>query len=109
MAYRVEWRSEAARELGQMFSGKDQRRIISKVEDTAAGLPHSLELKTVSRLRGARLPPGAQGAYELRIGRGYRVAFVLFAETGTLRVYLAGTHDYVNRLFLSALEGREGS
>jgi hypothetical protein len=92
-----------------MFSGKDQRRIISKVEDTAAGLPHSLELKTVSRLRGARLPPGAQGAYELRIGRGYRVAFVLFAETGTLRVYLAGTHDYVNRLFLSALEGREGS
>ena len=109
MAYRVEWHSEAARELGQMFSARDQRRVISKVEDTAAGLPQSLELKTVSRLRGAQLPPGAQGAYELRIGRGYRVAFVLFAETQTLRVYLAGTHDYANRLFLSALESREGT
>ena len=104
----MEWHPEAARELEQMFSARDQRRIISKVEYTAAGLPQSLELKTVSRLRGARLPQGAQGAYELRIGRGYRVAFMLFAETETLWVYLAGTHDYVKRLFLSALERRDG-
>ena len=107
MAHSVRWHPEAAGELKDMFTRRDQRRVIDKIESIAAGLPESLRLKVVSRLRGARLPPGAEGAYELRIGRGYRVAFVLFNDPDVLRVYLAGTHDYANRLFLTALERRQ--
>ena len=91
-----------------MFSARDRQRLRDKVRDVAANIPESLNLKTVSRLRGAQLAPGVQGAYELRIGSGYRVGFLLLPESSTLKVYLAGTHDYANKNFLSALERRVG-
>jgi mRNA-degrading endonuclease RelE of RelBE toxin-antitoxin system len=106
LIYEIEWLPEAARELKDMFSAKDQRRIRTKIKHIANNIPHSLELKTVSRLEGANLPAAAQDAYEVKIGRGYRAAFWFFLEEEKLTVYLVGTHDYTNSRFLSASDSR---
>lgn len=109
MVYSVEWHPESENELRQMFTPDSQRQLIRKVLFIAAGIPQSLELKTVSRLRGTHVPSTAQGAYELRIGSGYRAAFWLFPEEERLLVYLVGTHDYANRRFMSASRNRGDS
>ena len=86
-----------------MFSKRDQRAIFAKLRHIAENLPSSLRLRTVNRLLGAILSEEGAEAYELRVGSGYRAAFVLFHARQLMLVYMVGTHDYANRNFLSGL------
>ena len=109
MDYRLDYLVVAQDEIEDMFSKKDQRVITRKLSKIAAGIPDTLKLKTVTQLTGASLPEDNAEAFELRIGSGHRAAFVLYHDYRLMLVYMTGTHDYANRLFLEALETRDRS
>ncbi|MCH8087524.1 MAG: hypothetical protein IIC81_06685 [Chloroflexi bacterium] len=104
MGYRVEFREETEEELN-VFSHKHRRALINKIRHVADNLPQSLRLKTVQPIRGA--PADMAGRlFELDVGSGPRVAFVLYEEQKLLVVYLIGTHDYAKANYLRAAERR---
>jgi hypothetical protein len=110
LAYSVEVIDEAKLELKALFSLHEQEQIISKLRKIAENAPTSLKLKNVTLLKGADAfltKIEADAAYELRIGRGHRAAFVVFHKQQLILVYMAGPHDYANKLFLKALSRLE--
>jgi hypothetical protein len=110
LVYRVEILVETRDELRSMLSRKEQEQIISKLRHIANNIPASLKLRGVTLLKGTqtRLSQfGADAAYEVRIGSGHRAAFVVFEEQALIVVYMVGTHDYANKIFLQALSRLE--
>ncbi len=106
MAYRVVFLAPAIEELRRFFPERERRRITRKIHDIADKAPDSFKLRTVTYLKGAEADLaqiGGDAAYEVKIGSGYRAAFVVFENQQLIIVYLAADHDYANRLFLSAL------
>ena len=106
MAYRVVILAEALEEMRRFFPLRERQRITRKIRHIADNVPESLKLRGVTYLKGAESALeriGGDAAYEVRIGYGYRAAFVLYNSEQLIRVYLAASHDYANELFLQAL------
>jgi mRNA-degrading endonuclease RelE of RelBE toxin-antitoxin system len=97
--YQVEWRTETIDEM-KVFSKDFQKAIRHKVEHVANNIPSSLKLRSVQPIRDQEQISVGGTLYELDIGSGPRVAFVVDNETSTLTVYMVGTHDYAYSNYL---------
>lgn len=92
-----------------MFSEKEQRAILKKVNQVVEGLPESLKQKTVEPIRGATaFLSGNKDAIKVKIGSGNRAAIVLDHDLQSAIVYMVGKHDYAYDHYLSALNERLG-
>jgi hypothetical protein len=67
---------------------------------------HALRLRTVQPVRGQEHLRIPGRLFELDIGSGIRVAFVLYDDRESLVVYMVGTHDYAKANYLKAAEER---
>ena len=76
MGYRVEWLEETEAEL-KVFSKRFRIIIKRKVEKIASGIPESLKLRSVRLVRGQENLKISGRLYELDVGSGPRVAFVV--------------------------------
>ena len=106
MVYRVVLLAEAREELRRFFPSRERERITRKIRHIANNVPNSFNLRGITYLKGAETDLsriGGDAAYEVRIGSGYRAAFVVFNNRQLIIVYLAASHDYANELFLQAL------
>jgi len=109
LAYRTEWRQEAADELSTLFSKREQAALLRKIAQVVAGFPQSLLLKTVTPIRGAdQYLSGNKVAIEIRVGSGNRAAVVVDNDAELATVYMVGKHDYAYTHYLSALDERLG-
>ena len=105
MAYSVSWLAETEQEL-RRFSRRFQSTIINKVTNIADNVPTSLRLRSVQIIRGQETLRLNGVLYELDVGSGPRVAFLLDVERERLIVYLVGTHDYCKENYLAAAADR---
>lgn len=107
MGYRVEWLEETEAEL-KVFPKRFRFTIKRKVEKIASNIPDTLKLRSVRPVRRQE-ELGIKGhLYELDVGSGPRVAFVVYEDRHLLIVYMVGTHDYAYAHYLTLAAGRLG-
>ena len=102
MAYSVKWLRESEEELKRFFSKHFQDSILTKVDHIAANLPTSLSLRGVQPIRDQEELELTGRLFELDVGSGPQVAFVLYDDIQLLLVYLVGTHDYAKSNYIRA-------
>ena len=105
MAYRIDWMPETDEEFGR-FSKKFKITIRDKVKNVAANWPNSRNLRTIVRVRGQEALGYLDNVFELKVGSGPRVAFVVDEEQQLFRIYMVGTHEYCKDNYLKALRQR---
>lgn len=105
MAYDIRWLSETDEEFAR-FATRFKRTIRDKIKYIAENWPESSKLRTVSQIAGQGNLGYSGNVFELRIGSGARLAFIVYEQEQLFIVYLLGTHDYCKSNYLKALQTR---
>lgn len=90
----------------QLFSKRFQRIIRDKIKKVADSLPVSLRLNSVQPIRNQEELGFRDELYELDVGKGPRVAFVLYRDRQLMVIYMIGTHDYAMQNYLKLASER---
>lgn len=105
MTYQVEWHPATVDEL-RVFSLRFRKAIKHKVEKIANNIPVSLNLQTVTPVKGQDTIAVKGTLYELDIASGAKVAFSIEDDKKLLTVYMVGKHDYAYLNYLKLASER---